>query len=256
MKKNKTQIIIAYAYHAFLVLLGVLLMRKYSDTLLFITVTADTFYLIYWVTSKRESYMPWVVYLNFVIGAAAELLIYIPGLIFGYGIPLFPEPEIMLFMLVLLVYTALLGIENLLLWLTFKHRHNEPDDTVMQKFKLQMIIAYAFHAVIILLDFQLMHHYPDGLMFTVMALEIAYLIYWIVLNRKSYMPWLVYLNFLVGSGGEAELYWWGLTSFDHKPFDGGLVQLTLIIFLALHALLLGIANLVLWVIEKRRRKKQ
>lgn len=125
----------------------------------------------------------------------------------------------------------------------------------MKKTIANIIIAYAFHAIIIALDFQLMHHYPDGLMFTVMALDIVYLIYWIVLNRKSHMPWLVYLNFLIGSGVEAALYWWGLTSTDYRPFKGGLVQLTLIIFLALHALLLGIANIVLWVLELRRNKK-
>lgn len=126
----------------------------------------------------------------------------------------------------------------------------------MKKTVPQIIIAYVFHTIIIVLDFLLMSDYQDGLMFTVMALDIAYLIYWIVMYRKSHMPWLVYLNFLIGSGIEAALYWWGLTSTDHRPFQGGLVQLTLIIFLVLHALLLGIANLVLWIIEIRRRKIQ
>ena len=124
----------------------------------------------------------------------------------------------------------------------------------MKKLVANIIIAYAFHAIIILLDFRLMRDYPDGLLYTVIALDIVYLAYWIILNRKSYMPWLVYLNFLIGSGVEAALYWWGLTSTDYKPFKGGLVQLTLIILLAIHALLLGIANLVLWIIDKRRTK--
>ena len=126
----------------------------------------------------------------------------------------------------------------------------------MKKTIANIIIAYAFHAIIIALDFRIMHNYPDGLMYTVMAFDIVYLIYWIVLNRKSHMSWLVYLNFLIGSGVEAALYWWGLTSTDYRPFKGGLEQLALLIFLAIHAALLGIANLVLWILEIRRREKQ
>ena len=126
----------------------------------------------------------------------------------------------------------------------------------MKKTVVNIIIAYVFHAVIIMLDFRIMRDYPDGLMYTVMALDIVYLIYWIVLNRKSHMPWLVYLNFLIGSGVEAALYWWGLTSTDYRPFKGGLEQLALLIFLAIHAALLGIANLVLWSLEIRRRKNR
>ena len=126
----------------------------------------------------------------------------------------------------------------------------------MKKTVANIIIAYVFHAVIIMLDFLLMSDYQDGLMFTVMALDIAYLIYWIVLNRKSHMPWLVYLNFIIGSGVEAALYWWGLTSTDGKPFKGGLVQIAFVFFLVIHAALLGIANLVLWALEIRRRKNR
>ena len=125
----------------------------------------------------------------------------------------------------------------------------------MKKTITNIIIAYAFHAIIIVLDFFLMHHYQDGLMFIVMAMDIAYLIYWIVLNRKSHMPWLVYLNFLIGSGIEAALYWWGLTSTDYRPFKGGLVQLTLIILLVLHALLLGIANFALMLVNRHRKNQ-
>ena len=124
----------------------------------------------------------------------------------------------------------------------------------MIKTAAHIIIAYAFHAIIILLDFLLMSDYQDGLIFTVMALDVVYLIYWIVLNRKSHMPRLVYLNFVIGSGVEAALYWWGLTSTDHRPFNGDLEQLFLIIILAVHAALLGIANLVLWVLGKQRNK--
>ena len=126
----------------------------------------------------------------------------------------------------------------------------------MKKTVANIIIAYVFHAVIIMLDFLLMSDYQDGLMFTVMALDIAYLIYWIVLNRKSHMSWLVYLNFIIGSGVEAALYWWGLTSTDGKPFKGGLVQIAFVFFLVIHAALLGIANLVLWALEIRRRKNR
>ena len=125
----------------------------------------------------------------------------------------------------------------------------------MKKTAVQIIIAYAFHAIIIFLDFLLLHHYQDSMIIIAMALDIAYLIYWIVLYRKSHMPWLVYLNFLIGSAVEGSLYWWGLTSTDHRPFDGDWGQLTLLIFLAIHAILLGIANLVLWIIEMRRKKQ-
>ena len=125
----------------------------------------------------------------------------------------------------------------------------------MKKTVANIIIAYVFHAVIILLDFLLMRNRPGTLLLLVMALDIGYLIYWIVLNRKTYMPWLVFLNFLIGSGVEAALYWWGLTSTDQRPFYGQWEPMTLIIFLIIHALLLGIANFVLWLLEIRRKKQ-
>ena len=81
---------------------------------------------------------------------------------------------------------------------------------------------------------------------------IIYFIYWIIVNRKGYMPWIVYLHFAIGTVIELILNWYGIISGDGGFFPG-LTQLVYIFLLLFHVAALGIANLILWMIDKARR---
>ena len=77
-------------------------------------------------------------------------------------------------------------------------------------------------------------------------------IYWIISNRKTYMPWSVYVHFVVGSLVQILLNNSGIILKDSGWFSG-LGQFFYIIFLIGHTLLLGLANLILYVIAKRKK---
>lgn len=118
MKENKFQIIVAYFYHAFFILMCFMLLQNYVDALLTISIIADIVYLVYWIilSKKRKSYMPWIVYLHFVIGSAIEVMLNWFGII--------PEDSgwfsglgQLFYILILLIYTILIGIVNLIFWL-------------------------------------------------------------------------------------------------------------------------------------------
>ena len=61
--------------------------------------------------------------------------------------------------------------------------------------KAHIITAYAFNIVMIIMSFALMESYVDGLLTSYIVLGCVYLLYWIVCNRKKYMPWSVYCHF-------------------------------------------------------------
>lgn len=117
---------------------------------------------------------------------------------------------------------------------------------------VQIVIAYVYHVFFILLGFLLMHSEYNVLQNVFIIAGIIYFIYWIVINRKGYMPWIVYLHFAIGTVIELILNWYGII-----PRDGGflprLAQLVYIFLLLLHVAALGIANLILWLIDRARR---
>ena len=123
----------------------------------------------------------------------------------------------------------------------------------MKKNKIQIIIAYVYHAIFILLGFLLMQGYYDALLIISFSADILYLIYWIVLNRKGHMAWIVYLNFVIGTVIEIILNRFGIIPGDGGFFPG-LAQFFYIFLLLFHAVALGIANLILWLIDKWRNK--
>ena len=117
---------------------------------------------------------------------------------------------------------------------------------------IQIIIAYAYHVLFILLGFLLMQSEYNVLQIISIIAGIIYFIYWIVLNRKGYMPWIVYLHFAIGTGIELILNWCGIIPRDGGFFPG-LAQLVYIFLLLVHVAVLGIMNLILWLIDRARR---
>lgn len=121
---------------------------------------------------------------------------------------------------------------------------------------VQIIVAYVYHAIFILLSFFMMESDYNALQIIACIAGILYLIYWIVFNRKGHMAWIVYLNFGIGTVIEISLNWFGIIPADGGMFFPGLAQFFYIVILLIHAALLGIANLTLWLIDIRRHKNQ
>lgn len=125
----------------------------------------------------------------------------------------------------------------------------------MKNKKIQILAAYVYHAVFILLGFLFILPHPVFLLKTFTAVSILYLIYWIVLNRKGHMAWAVYLNFVIGTIIEAFFYFLGIMPMETGIF-ANLGHAFYLIFLFIFTVVLGIANLILWLIDKHRHKKQ
>lgn len=123
----------------------------------------------------------------------------------------------------------------------------------MKKQILHIRIAYLYHAVYIVLAFMLMGDYVDGLLAFFAVGGILYLGYWIVANAKGYMPWIVYKHFLIGAAIEVILNVFGIIPRD-GPMFSGLGQAIYVIIVVLYAALIGIVNLILWLIDKKRNK--
>lgn len=123
----------------------------------------------------------------------------------------------------------------------------------MKNNKIQIIVTYVYHALFILLGFLLMQSSYNTLQVISIIAGILYLIYWIVLNRKGYMAWIVYLNFVIGTVIELLLNGFGIIPEDGGLFPG-LAQMFYMFLLLIHVAALGIANLILWLIDKWRHK--
>ena len=117
---------------------------------------------------------------------------------------------------------------------------------------IQIVIAYVYHVLFILLGFLLMNSEYNVLQVIFIVTGIIYFIYWIIINRKGYMPWIIYLHFAIGTVIELILNWYGIIPGDGGFFPG-LAQLVYIFLLLFHVAALGIANLILWMIDKARR---
>lgn len=122
----------------------------------------------------------------------------------------------------------------------------------MENKKVQITVAYVYHAISILLGILLMRHYA-GIFWTVCAVaDILYLIYWIVLNRKGYMSWIVYLHFVIGTVIELFFHVSEIIPIYEGGFISGVVNGFCILLLLFHAIAVGAANLILCSIDKRR----
>ena len=121
----------------------------------------------------------------------------------------------------------------------------------MKNKKVQISIAYVYHAIFIPLGFLLMRHYSDIFLTVCAVADILYLIYWIVLNRKGYMPWIVYLHFVIGTVIEIFFYASGIIP-STEGFISGIGSSFYILLLLFHAIAMGAANLILCSIDERR----
>ena len=122
----------------------------------------------------------------------------------------------------------------------------------MQNKTIHILIAYIFNVVLIVMSFFMMKSYYDSLMIFFLILGILYILYWIVCNRKSYMPWVVYINFGIGVLAQLFLNYFGIIPKDGGWFSG-LGQFFCMIFVAGHAVIVGVINLILYMIAKRRK---
>ena len=115
----------------------------------------------------------------------------------------------------------------------------------MNKKSVNILISYVFHSVFIIMSFLMMQDDCARLLTLFLLLGGIYLISWIIGNRKKYMPWSVYVHFIVGVLVQILLNKSGII-----PKDGGLCeglgQFFYIVFLIGHALLLGLVNLILF----------
>jgi hypothetical protein len=124
----------------------------------------------------------------------------------------------------------------------------------MNRKKANILMAYVFHVVFIVMSFLMMQHYYDRLQTIFCVLGSIYLIYWIIGNRKNYMSWSVYVHFTVGTLVQILLNSSGVIPEDSDWFSG-LGQLIYVIFLVGHTLLLGLVNLILYFIAKKKNNK-
>ncbi|SCW55991.1 hypothetical protein SAMN02910456_01858 [Ruminococcaceae bacterium YRB3002] len=78
------------------------------------------------------------------------------------------------------------------------------------------MIAYVYHVIFIILGFILMEDHPFVMMGIAAGAGLIYWIYWIAVSRRSYMPWIIFLHFVIGTAVEAVLNWFSII-----PNDGG-----------------------------------
>ena len=100
----------------------------------------------------------------------------------------------------------------------------------MNRKKANILMAYAFHVVFIVMSFLMMEHHYDGLQKIFFVLGSIYLIYWIIGSWKNYMPWSVYVHFAVGTLAQILLNCSGVIPQDSGWFSG-LGQFVYVIFL-------------------------
>lgn len=112
--ENRLHIFIALAYHFAFIVMAAVLMRKECESLVYAVLVAQFLYLVYWIVSARKSFMPWIVYSTFCVGAGVEFVLNITeiiepdeGFLSGIGQALY--------LLIIVAYVILLGIANLIM---------------------------------------------------------------------------------------------------------------------------------------------
>lgn len=123
----------------------------------------------------------------------------------------------------------------------------------MNKKSIHILIAYIFNIMFIVMSLLMMRSYYDSLQIAFIVLGVFYIIYWIICSRKSYMPWSVYLNFLAGVLAQVLLNRFGIIPEDSGLFSG-LGQFFYVLLVIAHATIVGVVNLVLFMIAKRKAR--
>lgn len=118
--------------------------------------------------------------------------------------------------------------------------------------KNQILLCYLFHAVLILLGFFLLQEYFDAFLTTVLVLYVAYLVFCVIANRKSYMPWVLLLHHVIGFGIDFLLHLTGAIRPD-LGFFAGLGEMFFFLSIPVFLGLLALANFTLFAIYRRRK---
>ena len=117
---------------------------------------------------------------------------------------------------------------------------------------IHIVIAYIFHIIFIVMSIEMMKQDCRELLIAFIVIGVGYLIYWFIYNRKSYMPWIVYFNFLVGAVTQIILNNNGVVTEDGGMFSG-IGQFFYVVLVVVHAAIVGIMNLILFLIDKKRK---
>lgn len=120
--------------------------------------------------------------------------------------------------------------------------------------KSQILSVYLFHLILIGVGFFLLHQRTDAFLVTVCIIYGVYLIFYIVANCKTYIPWILLLHHLIGSVVQILLNYFEIIPPD-GGFWGGIGQFVYAFFFVpgYFALLL-LTHLVLFIIYKIRTR--
>lgn len=118
---------------------------------------------------------------------------------------------------------------------------------------LQIIYSYIFHALLILLGLLLLGHYVDSFLIAAAVVYGVYLVFCVILNRKTYMPWILLLHHAIGFAFEFLLHHTEIIPPDSGLF-GGLGQFIYLWSMLPYLALLALTNLVLFLIYKARTR--
>lgn len=124
----------------------------------------------------------------------------------------------------------------------------------MSKTNIHIIVTYIFHLIYIILSIRLMKQYSDDLLLSVLVGGALYLTYWIICSLKQYMPWKVYIHFVIGAFIQVMLNLLQIVPED-DGFLSGLGQAVYILVLVAFTAVIGIINWVIYAIHKKRREK-
>lgn len=113
--------------------------------------------------------------------------------------------------------------------------------------------SYLFHAILICLGFFLLESYGDAFFMAAATLYGAYLIFFIIVNHKGYMPWLLFLHHVLGAAIEFLLHYTGIIPPD-SGFFYGLLQFLYLCSIPFYLALLAVTNLILFLLATFRRK--
>lgn len=119
--------------------------------------------------------------------------------------------------------------------------------------KHQIIFSYLFHIVLICLGFFLLHERVDAFLVTVGIIYGAYLLFYVIANWKTYIPWVLLLHHLIGSAIQFLLHYFEIIPPD-SGFISGLGQLIYLFAIPAYWALLLLTHAILYLIYKVRTK--
>ena len=125
----------------------------------------------------------------------------------------------------------------------------------MKRNQPHIISAAVFHLLLIAMGFLPIRDRFELMSVVLLGGTVIYIVYWCIVNRKQFLSWLVFLTFLLGAVLQIILNYAEIIPTDTGLFSG-LGQFFYTVYVVGAALLVGITNLILWLIDRHRRKKQ